>query len=251
MTQTNGNQQNSEPTNRLTDQANSKRNSLTTSKQGRQHWTKNNKQWTGHFLTGGMERGGCDICVARACADARHTNNTRAFPQTTFLLCQNQGSLRHWRVICLSQMNDERWTAYDVWRATYGIRRMTDNEEWTTKDYMRVPLVDSWWQLPCATKNPVPSKSLQSRKLNRTPLPKTSGTAGAQERWALNNDDHQTAAAETTKRTSANYYISKVLSVFWFRVLILPSNLVCNLCFILILSCVLLQHQSFILKETS
>ena len=40
-----------------------------------------------------MERGVCDICVARACADARHTNDThthtaraRAFPQTTLFV---------------------------------------------------------------------------------------------------------------------------------------------------------------------
>ena len=35
---------------------------------------------------GGTERGGCDICVARACPDARHTNDTHAFPQSTFFV---------------------------------------------------------------------------------------------------------------------------------------------------------------------
>ena len=47
----------------------------------------------GHFLRGGgTERGVCDICVARACADARHTSDTHAFPQAPLcLLCQNQG----------------------------------------------------------------------------------------------------------------------------------------------------------------
>ena len=33
-----------------------------------------------------MERGVCDICVARACADARHTNDTHACPQTTLFV---------------------------------------------------------------------------------------------------------------------------------------------------------------------
>ena len=35
---------------------------------------------------GGTERGVCDICVARACADARHTDDTHAFPQTTLFV---------------------------------------------------------------------------------------------------------------------------------------------------------------------
>ena len=53
-----------------------------------------------------MERGVCDICVARACADAE----TRATQMTLMpslkplsLLCQIQGSLRHRRVVWLSQ----------------------------------------------------------------------------------------------------------------------------------------------------
>ena len=29
---------------------------------------------------------GCDICVASTCADARHTNDTHAFPQTTLFV---------------------------------------------------------------------------------------------------------------------------------------------------------------------
>ena len=33
-----------------------------------------------------MERGVCDIYVARACADARHTSDTHAFPQTTLFV---------------------------------------------------------------------------------------------------------------------------------------------------------------------
>ena len=39
-----------------------------------------------HFLMGGTERRECDICVARAYADSRHTNDTHAFPQTTWLV---------------------------------------------------------------------------------------------------------------------------------------------------------------------
>ena len=35
---------------------------------------------------GGTERGVCDICVARACADARQTNDTNPFPQTTLFV---------------------------------------------------------------------------------------------------------------------------------------------------------------------
>ena len=48
---------------------------------------------SGHSLTGGTEQGVCEICVEKACADARHTNDTYAFPQTTLLLCKNQGLL--------------------------------------------------------------------------------------------------------------------------------------------------------------
>ena len=40
----------------------------------------------GYFLTGGNGISGGDICVARACTDARHTNDTRAFPQTTLFV---------------------------------------------------------------------------------------------------------------------------------------------------------------------
>ena len=50
-----------------------------------------------------MELGVCGICVASACAHARHTNDTHAFPQTTLFVVSNQRSLRHWSVICLSQ----------------------------------------------------------------------------------------------------------------------------------------------------
>ena len=32
------------------------------------------------------ERGVCDIGVARVCADARHTNDTHSFPQTTLFV---------------------------------------------------------------------------------------------------------------------------------------------------------------------
>ena len=35
---------------------------------------------------GGTERGVCGIYVARACADARHTNDAHAFPQTTLFV---------------------------------------------------------------------------------------------------------------------------------------------------------------------
>ena len=53
------------------------------------------------------QKGGpvCDICVARACADVRHTNDTHMPSlKPLCLLCQtNQGSLRHQRVICFSQ----------------------------------------------------------------------------------------------------------------------------------------------------
>ena len=38
----------------------------------------------GHFLTGGNGTGGTRMCVVRACAHARHTNDTHAFPQATF-----------------------------------------------------------------------------------------------------------------------------------------------------------------------
>ena len=40
----------------------------------------------GRFLTGGTELGVCNICVARACADTRHTNDTHDFPQTTLFV---------------------------------------------------------------------------------------------------------------------------------------------------------------------
>ena len=35
---------------------------------------------------GGKRTGGCDICVARACTEARHTNDTHGFPQTTLFV---------------------------------------------------------------------------------------------------------------------------------------------------------------------
>ena len=35
---------------------------------------------------GGTERGIRDICVASACAHPRHTDDTHAFPQTTFFV---------------------------------------------------------------------------------------------------------------------------------------------------------------------
>ena len=50
----------------------------------------------------GTGRWVCDICVPRVCTHARHTNQTHASPQAT-LLCQNQRSLRHQRVMCLTQ----------------------------------------------------------------------------------------------------------------------------------------------------
>ena len=55
----------------------------------------------GHSLTWGNGTGGvCDICVARACADARHTNDKRAFPQTTLFVIKSRlvaswGGARH------------------------------------------------------------------------------------------------------------------------------------------------------------
>ena len=50
-----------------------------------------------------MERGVCDIYVARACADARHTNDTHALiPSNHFVCCVKiKASLRHRRVILL------------------------------------------------------------------------------------------------------------------------------------------------------
>ena len=59
------------------------------------------------FLTGGTERGVRDICVASACACAPYTDDTHVSPQTT-LLCRKQCSLRHLRVICLSQRKNQR-----------------------------------------------------------------------------------------------------------------------------------------------
>ena len=59
---------------------------------------------------GGTERGVCGICVARACAPSGHADDTDTFPESTFLLCQNQGFSRHWCVICVSERERKKNT---------------------------------------------------------------------------------------------------------------------------------------------
>ena len=38
------------------------------------------------LLNGGEQNGRCNTCVARACAHARHTDDTHAFPQSTLFV---------------------------------------------------------------------------------------------------------------------------------------------------------------------
>ena len=58
----------------------------------------------GHFLTGGGRNGGYATSARQECAQKRATQMTHMPSlKPLCLLCQNQGSLRHRRVICLSQ----------------------------------------------------------------------------------------------------------------------------------------------------
>ena len=57
----------------------------------------------GHFFTGGERNMGYVTFVWQEQVQMRVTQTTHAFPQTTCLLCQDQGSLLHRCVIYLSQ----------------------------------------------------------------------------------------------------------------------------------------------------